>query len=74
MAAAVSEGMGLRACLERGAAAGSLACQYLGAQVSAPLRAQVEAFLGNPASRQVLVPGRLPDSALPLSPVSGPDT
>jgi sugar/nucleoside kinase (ribokinase family) len=49
MAAAVSEGMGLRACLERGAADGSLACQYLGAQVSAPLRAQVEAFLGNPA-------------------------
>jgi ribokinase len=48
MAAAMSEGMSLRACLERGAAAGSLACRHIGAQVSAPLRAQVEAVLENP--------------------------
>jgi ribokinase len=48
MAAAMNERMVLLACLERGAAAGSLACQHLGAQVSAPPRAQVEALLGNP--------------------------
>jgi ribokinase len=45
MAAAMSERMDLRACLERGAAAGSLACQHFGAQASAPQRTHVEALL-----------------------------
>jgi ribokinase len=49
MAAAMSERLDLRACLERGAAAGSLACQHLGAQASAPPRMQVEALLRNSA-------------------------
>jgi ribokinase len=49
MAAALSERLDLRACLERGAAAGSLACQHLGAQASAPPRTQVEALLRNSA-------------------------
>jgi ribokinase len=49
LAAAMSERLDLRACLERGAAAGSLACQHLGAQASAPPRTQVEALLRNSA-------------------------
>jgi ribokinase len=51
LAAAMSERMGLLECLERGAAAGSLACQQLGAQASAPTRAQVEALLGTRVAR-----------------------
>jgi ribokinase len=45
MAAAMSKRMDLRACLERGIAAGSLACRFFGAQASAPSRRLVEALL-----------------------------
>lgn len=61
IAAAMSERMALLACLERGAAAGSLACQHLGAQASAPPRAQVEALLGYRVNRGRPIPGGLPD-------------